>query len=626
MKDHIHIKFSLRWLTLTMLVVAAAMLHGCKKDKKVQREVPTGTISGMVLSDQGIKLSGVRITLSDEKKTNVYSDTEGKFRFEQVAVGNYSLMASKEKYISDNKTTSVEENQTSGVTFSMKVGEPTLLIDKQKLDMSWGGGAGVIELQSNSAWMVTGTTDWLSVDAPSGAGDRKISLNAKQNLSDSLRTAIISFTCGNITRTLEVVQLAKIRLLSVSLTHPISDQVILTFSSPVDEVLITSKYELCQSTITYGNKPMSREVRFKYPCGRLGLSYPFQVIAKDRLESYTINFDVDFFSKRVVTPAVWSQGPPTYFVTDDNQAVWFSIFDSKVIQKIDMKTFEVEKTYPVDFKVRKLVYNPYNRLIYILTNTPDIYVMDPRDGRIVKDFRLQLLDGDNSVYPTIYPRYLAFTASGLGALICGSNISSATSWKMIDSRRDDLVFYPRHKDKNFEYGKVEVNFDRTKLLIKAAFSNLLFSYDPVGDVVTDIKIPIQGALGWVVPNKKNESLFYIQTYEQYIYNPQNNYQSFVTYLSNGCAADFSYRPGEQEIMYVFDTSNKFQLLDYKTQKTLHTFPTIDEFYYGKPIATTDGKYLVTFTNYTLFRFDTELFSLGGSTGKSAARVGNAFVR
>ncbi|QXU42185.1 carboxypeptidase regulatory-like domain-containing protein [Pedobacter sp. D749] len=607
-------------LTLVMLVFIC--LQSCKKEK--EKITSTGLITGTVLSKNGLPLSGVKISLDNEQRTYVFSDGEGKYTFDRIPVGGYSILAAKEKYLSESKRTTVTQDGTTKLDFHLEVGEATLEIEKDSYQLPYTKTSNLIKIKSNTAWMVTLSTDWLDVDNPIGLGDKGIYVVAEENQADTARTATLTLTAGMAVKVITIIQYPKIKLLSVSMTHPITDTVILTFSAPVSEVQITSKYDLCLSDLAYNRTPMSKEVRFKYSCGRLGQSYPFQVTFKDKIASYTENFNVDFFSKRIAYPAVWSESTPTYFVSDDNKTVWFSIFDTQIVQKIDMETFTVIKNYPVDFKVRKLVYNPYNKLIYLLTNTPDIYVMDPDDGSIVKQIKLEVLDGDNNTYPTIYPQALAFTSSGIGAMVCGARVSSATSWKMIDSRKNDLVYYHKQKDKNYEYGKIEVNYDRTKLIIKAYFSNITFSIDPVQDVIRDITIPVNGSLGGVVPNKKNNNLYMIQTYEQYIHNPANNYLSKITYLAHGNAGDFSYRSGEEEIIYAFDTDNWLQILDYKNGKTLLTFPTINELYYGKPISTTNGRYLVNFGNFTLFRFDTELFTVKGQINKTAVKT--AFVK
>lgn len=607
---------------LILIMLVFVCLQSCKKEK--EKITPTGLITGTVLSKNGLPLSGVKISLDNEKRSYVFSDSEGKYTFDRIPVGDYSILAAKEKYLSESKRTTVTQDGVTKVDFHLEVGEATLEIGKESYQLPYAKTSDLINIKSNTAWMVTLSADWLSVDNPIGLGDKGIYVVAEENQGDTARTATLTLTAGMAVKVITVIQYPKLKLLSVSMTHPITDTVVLTFSAPVNEVQITSKYDLCLSDLAYNRTPMSKEVRFKYSCGRLGQSYPFQVTFKDKITSYTENFNVDFFSKRIVYPAVWSQSTPTYFVSDDNKTVWFSIFDTQMVQKIDMETFTVIKNYPVDFKVRKLVYNPYNKLIYLLTNTPDIYVMDPDDGSIVKHIKLEALDEDNNTYPTIYPQALAFTSSGIGAMVCGARVSSATSWKMIDSRKNDLVYYHKQKDKNFEYGKIEVNYDRTKLIIKAYFSNITFSIDPVQDVIKDITIPVHGALGGVVPNKKNDNLYMIQTYEQYIHNPVNNYLSKITYLAHGNAGDFSYRSGEEEIIYAFDTDNWLHILDYKNGKTLLLFPTINELYYGKPISTTDGRYLVNFGNFTLFRFDTELFTVKGQFNKTAVKT--AFVK
>lgn len=600
-------------------------LISCKKDK--EKLTSRGMIIGMVLSVDNLPISGAKVSLNNEGVSYVYSDERGYYRFNNIDVGDYIVLVAKEKYLSESKKAIVFQDGITKLDFNLQVGEATLEIEKETYDLNYTKTINTVNLKSNTTWLITSSASWLTVNTVTGTGSDLVSIIADENSTDMARVATVTVTAGVRVKLITITQYPKAKLLSVTMTHPITDTVILTFNVPVNEVLITSKYNRCVTALAYNKTPMSNEVRFKYSCGRLGQSYPFQITYKDKLTSYTEDFNVDFFSKRIEFPAIWSSGPPAYFVTDDNKLLWFSVFDTQIVNKIDLETFKVIKTYTFNFKVRKLVYNPYNKLIYILTNTPDIYVMDPGDdGSIVKQIKLEMIAGENEIYPTLYPQTLAFTSSGIGAMVCGMKESSGTSWKMIDSRKNDLVYFHKEKDKSPWYDRIEINYDRSKLIIKAAYTNMLFSFDPVKDEIKDIANPVHGKLGWVVPNKKNDNLYFIQTYEQYIFNPTNSYLSKISYLGNGNAGDFSYRSGEEEIIYAFDTNNFLQVLDYKRQKTLLVFPTINEFYNGKPISTTDGKYLINFTNYTLFRFDTELFEGLIDANKIAIKTKSAFVK
>ncbi len=587
--------------TFTLIFLFLVILQSCKKEK-----IYTGSIKGIVVSEYGLPLSGVVIALNDLDQTFAFSDSDGKFLLENVPVGNYSILASRDKFLSEGKTTTVKKDEPTILDFSLKVGETTLEIDKENLDIPYTIEVSSLAIQSNSTWMSSTSADWLTVDKSTGIGDSNITVSAKENETDELRTANLTVTSGGITKVIAVNQSPKIRLLSVSLTYPITETVILTFNTPVDGYQMTFTRPNSILHLPFISQPPSKEVHFKIGSAKLGESFPFRITTKDKFLSYTEDFNIDFFSKRITYPAEGSGIAPSYFISDDNKSIWFSNFNSQIIQKIDLKNFTVVNNYKFNFKIREIIYNPYNKFIYALTNTPDIYIINPDNGSIVKRFTLKILPEDSKVYPTIYPQTLVFTSSGIGAMICGSEQSSATSWKMIDSRNNDLVYYHKQSEKFYAYGSISVNYNRTKLYIKAEFSTSLFSLDPVNDLIEDISPPLDKDFNYIVPNKKNENVYFGHYGQPYIYNPVTKYTSAIAFNSSPGIGDFSYRPGEEEVIYAF-SGNILNVFNHKTTKKLYSFPSI-LMSSSYPVSSTDGKYLIVFDNFTLFRFDTELFT------------------
>jgi len=605
----------------TLLLLVLLLSFGCKKDEK--EEIYRGTIAGKVSDEFGKPLSDVSVTV-DATSLNAKTQPDGSFKIEKIPTGKHQLLAAKKDYISEIKEIQVKKDDEVSYDFTLKAGAPALEISATKTEVSFAASTMTFSITSNSAWMISSEAEWIALSKTSGNGNEELTLTIAENTSPEKRSATITITTGTIKKTLLVNQDSPLKILSVSLTTPLTDSVVLLFNKAITVNSLTAKNQTCLATLGYRYLENNSGIKFRYSCGKLGGSYPFEIVVKEGNQTQTIPFNVDFYTKKIQFYQDWP--PPSYFVTDDNKYLWFSQWDTKNIKLISVADLKINKEYPVSFNARRLCYNPYNKLIYILSDTPDIYVMDPANGKIIKHIEVNPLPEDNQTYPAIYPETMSFTKSGIGAMSCRTKETNGTEWKVIDSRKDDRIYYHAEKDRIFGYGDVQINYDRTQLYIIGQYNNSLFSFDPVKNVVKDIPLAVHGLFGFMVPNRKNGNIFFVQTYEQYLYNPDNNYLSYVSYLAHGAKGDFSYRPGEEEIMYLFDTADYLQVLDFKHQSTVMYFRTIHDMSLFKPITTTDGKYLLMFANDALYQFNIDLFSAAKGKSTTSAKPVNAFSR
>lgn len=594
-------------LILFLAVLACVFSsYSCKKEK--ENPFATGSISGKVVDAFGIALSDVKITLDGQIKRSVVTNSSGEFVFKIVTAGDYHVLASKDKYISESKAVTVTQENGSIIDFQLQVGEATLDISTEAFLYSFKTSGNTVEVSSNSAWLMETSADWLIPEIGSGQGNQTLSIYAKENTSDEERTATITISAGAVKKIIHVIQDFKLKLVSISLTHPISDSVVLHFNKRVEEIWIDPLDQGCETRICCSSKPESSEVRFQYACARMGGSYPFLLKLKDKLEAYTENITVDFFSKRLVFTMDDYISSPNCYVFEDSKTLWVCGMDKHVIQEVDLQSFQIVRIYTVPVKVGRLCYNPYNKLIYITGESPDFYMLDPVAHKVVGKKTIVPIRGDDAVYPEIYPTMMGFTKSGIGVMTCKGSGSYAGTWKMIDSRKDNLVYYYKDRETMEDIGNIDVNAEQNKLLLKMNYANELYSFDPLNEDIKVILPPVPGAVSYVKPNKKNGNMIYLQVYHQYLYNPGTNYVSQISHLANGYKGDFSYRQNEEELVYAFDANNYLQVLDYKSGSSILQFPILSQLRMGEMISTTDGKYLIASGGTTLYRFDTELLS------------------
>lgn len=67
--------------------------------------------------------------------------------------------------------------------------EPFLKVNIESLPFSWKGGEAVFDIESNISWTIENYSDWYTVTPLSGKGNKRITVNVKNNTGNSARDA-----------------------------------------------------------------------------------------------------------------------------------------------------------------------------------------------------------------------------------------------------------------------------------------------------------------------------------------------------------------------------------------------------------------------------------------------------
>ena len=271
------------------------------------------------------------------------------------------------------------------------------------------------------------------------------------------------------------------------------------------------------------------QVRFNYPCSRLGGKYKFTINVKDDLnQQYSSDFEVKFYTTILEAPANESRPAPEYFISSDNKFLWFLGFDHYTLFKIALDDFKIVEAIKMDFMLRHMTFNSFNKMIYLLSTDNKIRVFDPETNKIRKTIEVKSDPVDEERLAINLPYALSFSSSGLGILSIGATIGWV-DWRLIDSKKNDEI-YPmpnRSKDHNLE-GKSFVSADGKKIYTLSD-DNKFYTFDGYTQEITWARPPVHGRLAYLYPNKKSGLMMFLQTYEQYLYNPNTGYLSKVSY-------------------------------------------------------------------------------------------------
>lgn len=105
-------------LLMAVVLSACDPDAGSSKDPADQEPRP-GRVTGVVLTEQGEPLKDFEVTLMETDKT-VISDAQGKFTFESLRPGNYTLRAAGPGYDLEQLEVEVEAGMTFAMSFNLK--------------------------------------------------------------------------------------------------------------------------------------------------------------------------------------------------------------------------------------------------------------------------------------------------------------------------------------------------------------------------------------------------------------------------------------------------------------------------------------------------------------------------
>lgn len=123
-----------------------------------------------------------------------------------VSVSANSSTASRTAHIT---VTGEESGNKTTVTLTQAGSTPvsTLTVDKSSLSFGYLGGSGSFNISSNTSWTVTSNnSSWCTISPASGSNNGSVTVTVSENTASSDRSAIISVSGGNISRTVTVTQ------------------------------------------------------------------------------------------------------------------------------------------------------------------------------------------------------------------------------------------------------------------------------------------------------------------------------------------------------------------------------------------------------------------------------------
>lgn len=580
-----------------LLLIAGISFH-CKKDEQPANEGPqlwpSGVVSGKITDEHGQLLTKAVVTASGNGTTATMQAANGKYLFDSLASGRYTLVVKREGYIETTASVDVGRD-TVAQDFVLKAGTAyfNVLFDTLLIAHPFAVPY-TVKIAANTRWVVSSGQSWITPSKAEGSGDDSVIVRVAASTEDTTREGMVVLQAGSFIKKIVIKQLANVTLKQLlpvpgNTVTKTSDSVALIFNQPVKIKSITPHYTYCSSGISSsyaGNK-----VTFSYGCAALGGDYQFTIVTENSLgDQYTFNDKVAFYEHAIdITGSI-----KNYFVNDADNSYWVITDHPNAMYKVDMTSFEVLHKYDLPGEPAMFTINPYNNKIYLAYNrSAKLYVLNQNGTTeqvidITRDASRHLSEYYG---PYIYPRALTFTKSGKGMIWLGDSYSDAYYW-FIDATDNHRIWYEELAGSSVLYNEGKVNHDQTKLILSGYGRDAtITTFDPQQMKMSTFQPGSSYEGRFIARSRKNDYVFSALLYSQLVANPVTGYLSQKTNFDNrfNGNADFCYQPGKEQNVYYAD-DGIVQVVDYATRTTPVILDAIS--YLKGTTATLDGKHLI----------------------------------
>lgn len=583
-----------------LLFLAVITYNSCDKKEDALPEV-FGSVGGTVYNEFGQPLNGITVTVKGDGTSKSVLTANGAYEFKSLKVGRYEISVSQPHYIGVSSVVNIPDEQKVLEDFYLKRGEEFLTVSDTLVNAASSLGWRELEINSNTNWTVHADADWIKTSKSEGSGNGEVRVNWTQNDAAESRIGLVSVSAGTINKLFKVKQAAKLMVLSYAGipgngAASEEDSVYVKFNKKVKLKTIRPHLETCLSAANTTYTDNNFGIKFSYACAKLGGEYTFDLEVEDEDSQISKHvLKVGFYSRKIEVPG----RIVNHFVDESNKTYWVLTASPNSVYELAMSDLGLKHKFNLSFEPKGLAINYLTNELYVYQDSPIISVLNRTTGVLKREITIPADPGDHPDHPTIYPYDFEFTNNGLGILLLGAKGSSALSWRMIDSQKND-TFY-KHDQHDFfgtttyaYFDYAHVNYNKSKLLLMPSYGSANIAiFDQHTQKITSYVPPKFTRGVFITPNRKDDRIYMGQLYNQLIVNPTTGFASSESFLDNreNGSADFSYKANEENVIYFCD-NDYIRVLDYNRIHTNAWYSVV----YGLrgATSTTDGKYLLAY--------------------------------
>ena len=554
-------KFAGRFAVAAVLVLLGIGVLSCRKDEP---KPVSYDLTVFVTDEASVPVQYARVSVGTREDR---TDAEGKCSFAGLPVRGVVVKVTADNYQPASQTVTFSE-QSQRVTVRLTQRPPYLSVDQEQIVTKAMESKATVHIESNVDWRIESSSPALSFSPREGSGRQDVTVSWSFPLEqEDEDVALAEFTVVSSVdpvtvpvRCLLPIRVVKTEGFSANLMKDREACSIarVTFSRRIvpEEVWAIGSERLEFRAVD------EHTVDVEIPTAWSDLGATYQI---DRLKVKSANEDGVSFDGRVFVEffdaKVSIEGSMRFWAfTQDESRLWASMEFPSRIYELDARSFEVLKSFDLDWLPGHCFLNPYNGRLYVVDQTNQVLrVLDPASGKTVKTITLEADEFDHPQSPNTIPYNISFADNGVGVLIATSN-DDTFRWFFIDSRQDDLVERnPLEKEfglyNEYVFSKMYLDRTRTKLIgVPLTYlSHRASLVDCVNKSAVSLEVddrfgaPSMDKVGGVLlqsrPHKEKDLMFFCAPFSTVVYDyVSDTYSVPFVDAFGGTVCDFCYGP------------------------------------------------------------------------------------
>ncbi len=465
--------------TALVTVLSGLFLLSCKEQEP---EAWSCDLTVQVTDASSKPVAGAVVTVDrDQKQT----DQDGKCVFPGLKKQRISVTVSADYYQPFSQQVNLAGREDSPLIIRLTDNPPYLRVDTEQIDTKVRGATATLQIESNTEWRVESASEALSFSPTEGKGNGTVHVYwdfPKEQDAEDLVSAEFSILSRAAPITIPVLYHLPIRLTGTEVTVP---NLAVHSKAPAVVRASFSRKVRPVRTWLYSLTELDMHVVDDYTVS-IDIPYNMVELGADRILDHVVvesaQGDGVTFDETVVVPLYdgkvslegcfrhWTFG-------EDESTLWVCTDLPKRIYQLDARTFEVRKSFDVNWLPEKIAYNRYNGRLYVVGDGV-LKVLDAETGAVLKVISKNTDSLDHPQFPCNTISNVLLADNGFGIIIT-TNERGTFRWFYLDSRNDDRV---EHTPLEEEFGNsfeeytfydALLDHSRSKIIGRYFYSNVL---------------------------------------------------------------------------------------------------------------------------------------------------------
>ncbi|MCQ2119864.1 MAG: carboxypeptidase regulatory-like domain-containing protein [Bacteroidales bacterium] len=474
------------------------------------KEPEYADVQGVVTNQVGVTVEGATVTMGTKGSV---TDAQGRFKISGLRPGKIQAKIEAEGCDLFTQDVMLKAGADNAFDFTIFSYASVLKVDRTELVIPSESSDYEFKVAYNSDWTVESDADWIRPDKSSGKGGGPVVFHADASFEGEERYATLTFKSAREKIEIPVTQDFPLVVVSATIKignemDEIMDEIIVKLNKPVQKIY--GVQALNPETCPYIEGMVAPDEVKLTGLFNLTEDISFLFEAKNNfgfVEDVVVN--TQLYKKKIVPDLPPEEGLVDIMLFNEGKELlawsYRLLQDDYHLQRIDIESGKAVKDF--FFPVRlPFCHSPYDGKWYTW-NEDKMYTIDFETGNLTTVYTFE----SDEYYGCTYPFNIGILSDGTGLASMYSNLSSAESWRFVDTRGGTITTRePSPSEKNslgVPYSFIiATSFDASKLYLGS--ESQFFIYDPQNPVQFRAhEVPYYGSCWAIFPHARKDLVY-----------------------------------------------------------------------------------------------------------------------